>query len=187
MTDVIIKELAFKAPTSILTTDINISDGYKQECLDVIYSFGDKMDRQTNLKADMSSYQVFNETKVLHDLIDKINIIAGHCPWIHLESYRYEIVDVWSGVYKKGDYAVSHMHHPAAISFCYYLKADPDKSAPLIFDGTDVVIRPYEGLCVFFPGYLIHSVPEQIHEDTRVVIAGNYNQIDMQKQGDSDG
>jgi len=180
MVEVVIKQFNFKIPASFITTDILISEEYKKQCLDVIYSLGDNMNRETNLKADMSSYELFKQTPVLHDLIKKINKRAEHCPWLYHKDYRYDLDNVWSGVYKKGDYAVSHWHLPASTSFCYYLKADPDKSTPLIFDGTDVFIKPYSGLCVYFPSYLMHSVPEQIEEDTRVVIAGNYVQRDKE-------
>ena len=175
MTEVVIKEINFKIPASIITTDITLSEEYKQKCLDAVYSLGDTMNRETNLKADMSSYELHKQTPILNDLIDKINKMSNFCPWLLHRNCRYELNSLWSGVYKKGDYAVSHWHLPASISFCYYLKANPYKSAPLIFDGSDIFIRPYDGLCVFFPSHLLHSVPEQIDEDTRVVIAGNYD------------
>ena len=178
MDEVIIKHYTFKIPTIIITTDIHLTEEYKQECLDSIYALGDKMNRITNLKADMSTYAVYNETKVLDSLLHRINTAAFHCTWANHEAYGYDLEDVWSGVYKKGDHAVSHWHHPASISFCYYLKADPEKSAPLIFDDTEMRVNPYDGLLVFFPGHLLHSVPEQTVEDTRVVIAGNYKQVD---------
>ena len=84
-----------------------------------------------------------------------------------------ECKNFWANVYKKGDYAQSHCHKPAAFSFAYFVKSKWYDS-PLVFTESGKRIRPKEGTFVAFPAYLLHHVPKHRYNDTRITLSGNF-------------
>lgn len=174
----IINRHYIKTPTEIITTTLGIPEDYKQQCIQEAYKIGDSIDREknyTNVKASMSSYEVWNETNVYNTLMGKImetgkSILEEHYPSVRM---NLKLTHMWTAIYEKGHYTKSHAHLPAILSFVYYLKADRN-SSPLVFDHSDFDIYPYDDLLVMFPGYLYHSVPEHKGED-RICVAGNFD------------
>ena len=161
-----------KAPTEIVTTTLGIPEDYKQQCIQEAYKIGDKQGQKTNVKAIMSSYQVWDETVVYNGLLEKVLYEIGN-KLISIKDNRwaYVLIDAWIAIYKEGHYTMSHDHFPSQISFVYYLKANGN-SSPLIFDGCEFQVNPYDDLLVIFPSYLKHSVPVHGGED-RICVAGN--------------
>ena len=133
-----------------------------------ILARGDKQEKKTNVKADMTEWRV-NEPE-WHNLCR--DIIENHIIFLSGEiDVTWKIVSLWGAHYKKGEYTIYHSHMPCVISFCYYPKADKD-SAPLVFSELDYELYPEEGQLVIFPSHLKHGVPSQ-REGERMVIAGN--------------
>ena len=161
-------------PTEVITTELNIPKNYQEECIQEAYKIGDKQKHQTNVKAIMSSYTVWDETDVYNPLLDKIiSTIDKFLPAEHLHTgLKYILSNAWFAIYKEGHYTVPHYHLPSNISFVYYLKANKT-SSPLIFDECNFSITPYDDLLVVFPSNLIHSVKPQVGKDNRICIAGN--------------
>ena len=163
-----------KAPTKIITTQLGIPQDYKQECIDEIYKIGDQQNQSTNVKAIMSSYYIWDETKLLDPLISKIlNVIHTIYP-TNDEKYEYVLENCWSAIYKKNHYTVPHNHRASFGSFIYYLKSN-QSSSPLIFDDCNFHIQPKSDLLVVFPSHLTHSVPPQMDNEDRICVVGNFN------------
>ena len=133
-----------------------------------ILSRGDKQEKKTNVKADMTEWRV-NEPE-WYNLCRAI--IENHIIFLSGEiDVTWKIVSLWGANYMEGDYTVYHSHMPCVISFCYYPKVDKD-SAPLVFSELDYELYPEEGQLVIFPSHLKHGVPSQ-RGGERMVIAGN--------------
>ena len=144
---------------------------YHQKCIQETYRIGDQQSQDTNVKAIMSSYTIWQETDVFNPLISKIEeaINKGY-PQIDAR-YNLKTENAWFCIYQNGHYTPSHHHHPSTLSWIYYLKTHED-SSPLIFDKSNFEITPQEGLLVMFPSHLFHSVPKHEGKD-RICLAGN--------------
>jgi hypothetical protein len=160
-----------QSPTQVITTQLGILQEYKQKCIKEIYRLGDSQNQQTNVKAIMSSYHIFNESEVFNILINNIKITIDKCFPILDIRYEYFLENTWSAIYKKGHYTISHNHAPSQISFVYYLQSSGNTS--LIFDGCNFRINPIDDMLVVFPSHLWHSVPKHTEEEDRICVAGN--------------
>ena len=161
-----------KSPVEIVTTKLGIPLNYKQQCIDEIYKIGDKQNNQTNVKAIMSSYWIWDDTDVLNPLMKEIlNTISKLFP-IKDDTQQYKLIDCWSTIYKKGHHTVPHKHKHYPISWVYYLKSNPN-SSPLVFNECNFHIPPEDDLLVVFPNHFIHSVPTQTDNEDRIGLAGD--------------
>lgn len=172
--------------TEIMTANLNIPEDYRLECIREINLLGDSMDSSTNIKGQMTTYQVWKESKVFDPLIMKIfnfmyteEVQSEGIP----EQAREKTLGLnscWGGVYRKGDKTVEHIHVPNYLSFVYYLQSNPNEDAPLIFGNTtnNMKINPTNDLLVIFASHLSHHVPVQESENERVILAGNLSIYD---------
>ena len=160
-----------KTPVEIITTQVGIPQDYKQQCIDEIYRLGDSMNQITNVKAIMSSWEIWNETKILNPLIDKITKITDKLIYID-GGFKNKLEHCWSAIYKKGHYTIPHRHTPSNFSFIYYLKSN-ENSSPLVFNEIDFNLPPQDDLLVIFPSHIVHSVPTQRGNEDRICLAGN--------------
>ena len=161
-------------PVLILETKLGIPQDYKQKCIEEIYRLGDSMNQTTNVKAIMSSYTVWEETKILDILLNNIlKTIENKIISSYLDiPAKANLNDAWSAIYKKGHYTQSH-HHIGnfPFSFVYYLQAA--NNTPLIFSGSTFGIYPSDDTLVVFPSTLLHEVPMHEDEIDRICVAGN--------------
>ena len=153
-------------------------EGYDNDLfVEQILSRGDKQERKTNIKAQMTEWNV--DEPEWYNLCE--DIIENHIISLSGEiDVRWRIVSIWGASYKKGDWAKYHAHRPCTFSFCYYPKVDIRDSSPLVFPdlqgekkGHRYSVKPRESQLVLFPSYLNHGVPMQKENKGRVVIAGN--------------
>ena len=153
-------------------------EGYDNDLFaEQIISRGDKQERKTNIKAQMTEWRV-NEPE-WYDLCK--DIVENHIIFLSGDlDITWRIVEIWGVNYKKGDSANYHAHRPFTFSFCYYPKVDIRDSSFLVFpqlQGEEkdhwYSVKPREGQLVIFPSYLIHGVPLQKENRGRMVIAGN--------------
>lgn len=167
----------------IMTSKINIEENYLQKCIQEIYYIGDEVNHQTNVKADMSFYDLHIKNRTFKKLIDLIiNNIYDNFPhrnFINEEAGKtvkdhfLNLNNFWSAIYKEGDFTIRHMHNENDISFCFYLQSD-EKSSPLFFEDVDLKIKPEKNLLVAFPSFLNHSVEKQVKsEKDRIIVSGN--------------
>jgi hypothetical protein len=164
-----------KSPVEIITTQLGIPQNYKQQCIDEIYRIGDQQNNQTNVKAIMSTWFIWEETTVLNSLLNNIHNTLNKIIPINDKRYVYKLVDCWSAIYKKEHYTTPH-NHKSILSFVYYLKVDNDSSI-LLFDKCNFNLQPQNDMLVIFPGYLTHSVPKQLSGEDRICLAGNMDLI----------
>ena len=160
-----------KSSEEVITTTLGIPEDYKQKCIQEAYKIGDKQNQQTNVKAIMSSYHIWEESTVYNHLLENIlrtvkNTLSYKLP----PEATYVMMDSWAAIYKPGHYTVPH-RHVGHVSYVYYLKANRG-SSPLVFNGCDFQVDPHDDLLVMFPSYLTHSVPEHVGDD-RICLAGN--------------
>jgi len=145
---------------------------------------GDQMKRSTNLKADMTWFNV--ESKEFEELQ---NIIKPYLAKFFINDkiektlcMTPEFVETWGALYNKDDYTVTHVHEPCKLSWIYYVKVS-ENTAPLYIhqivneEGKREVfqIPPKISDLVMFPSWTPHSVPKQKTDEERICVAGNVN------------
>ena len=162
-----------------LNLDIDIKIGklgipkdYKEACINELYKLGDNMNHQTNVKAIMTSYEIWNETDLFNPLLDRILYITNTLFPIEDNDWEYDLVNCWGAIYQKENYTVPHKHLPYYLSFVYYLQSTGN--TPLIFnEGNKLEVTPKDDMLIVFPSYLVHSVPKHEHNIDRICLAGN--------------
>ena len=171
-------ELTLKHNAKILRGDYPFADSVKEEVLSL---FKNGVDHIAEDRTNVSSYihtpfdweehnVVFrNLRSYIQTEIDK-----GYDPCQNSDGSRRKIEcrNFWGMAYKKGDYAVPHVHF-ADYSFLYFVKAKW-YHAPLIFTDSGKRIRPKDGHYVIFPAYMTHHVPKHRYEETRITLSGNF-------------
>lgn len=162
-------------PHAVYVTSIDLPLDYKQKCIDTIYSLGDRMAQKTNVKGIMSSYFIWQESDVFHDLLGKINRTIVDIYGKERTNCKSLILNAWSGIYKKEHYTVPHSHAGAEFSFVYYLQSDGTTPIRFLRSPNDPVYQfyPKDNDFVVFPGNVPHDVPEHTSEQDRICIAGN--------------
>lgn len=161
-----------QSPVEVITLQLGIPQDYKQQCIEEIYRLGDSMKGGTNVKATMTSFLIWEQSKVFNILLDNIKKIASSLVQIPIGTHDYILDSAWGAIYKKGNYTIPHHHLPWANAFVYYLQSSGN--TPLLFDDSNFKINPIDDTLVIFPAYLTHSVPLHNEEDDRVCIAGNF-------------
>jgi hypothetical protein len=166
----ILDELTVRADDcKVLRSKYPYSHVDNKKIAEYILSCGDKQKYQTNVKAQMTSWDITSpEIEKIKKWVLK-NLISMK-PANPLAAFDFSCV--WGNVMRKNDYAVPHDHTPAYMSFVYYVKTSED-SSPLCFLASGLTIRPDEGTLVLFPAHLKHFVPRQKFLDERISLAGN--------------
>tara|TARA_X000001388_G_C2213113_1_gene115992 strand:+ start:756 stop:1280 length:525 start_codon:yes stop_codon:yes gene_type:complete len=160
-----------KTPVTITEVKLGIPNDYKLKCIDEIYKLGDSQDQTTNVKAIMTSYFLWNESKIFDRLLGNIENLVNKLNKPFNPTKEYKVVEAWGSIYKEGHYALPHDHGLFSMSFVYYLKSNG--STPLIFDEVGFQADAKDDMLIIFPSYLIHSVPIHNGKEDRVCIAGN--------------
>jgi len=131
---------------------------------------GDKQNKKTNVKAQMTNWFMHHDSTEFQWVCDRaIDLATKNNPHkIGMIAY-----DCWGAIYCEGDYTIMHHHWPNLWSFVYYVNCPP-QSAPLLLNNSEksITILPSAGMMVLFPGWINHSVPAHVGED-RIVVAGN--------------
>ena len=98
----IINKHHLKSPVEIIDIKLGIPQKYKQKCIDEIYKIGDSQNQSTNVKAIMSSWFLWEESKIFNPLLTKITdiILVNSKDKEHLALY-----EAWSAIYKKNHYS----------------------------------------------------------------------------------
>ena len=133
--------------------------------------------------------------KVLKPIFRVARDIAEFLKW-DIAGRRPVCKVCWANIHSKGSYHTRHIH-PATIhlSGAYYIQA-PSNCGDIIFhdlprflglwespetleltdhNAPSLSVKPEPGLCVLFPGYLMHEVETNRSEGDRVGLAFNIN------------
>jgi len=174
--------------TTVARVGISYLDVDNKRLKEIILTEGDKQNRKTNLKCDMTNWNLEQQYPELYQLTNQI-IFKGVIPYLtkvyskedydaapDVTAHQFLLADMWGAVYNKNDYAIKHNHGLTHTSFCYYVEA-PENCSPLIFDDTDIEVQPKTGMLVTFNADLFHSVPISEMDKKRIVISGNFDII----------
>jgi uncharacterized protein (TIGR02466 family) len=130
----------------------------------------------SNIGGWQSSDDDYHTREEFKPLFDEINQA--------LKMYRSdaEIYQSWINVNGKGDLNNIHDHEGCYLSGCVYLQV-PEHSGRLVFHNPMLTkyllndkqkdIEPEDGMIIFFPDWLLHSVTENFSNDNRISIAFN--------------
>ena len=132
---------------------------------------GDCQNRSTNVKADMTQWQIWKETDLFNKFLSEASKEIISLSWVQ-NNKDFLFSNVWAAVYRKGDYATIHDHILTYISFVVCLD-DGGLSHPLVFSDSNIQVEMITGRIVVFPSYVKHHVPVYYGESPRVVLAGN--------------
>jgi hypothetical protein len=175
-------KLVFETTRLINTYTLENADAVNTALIDLIRAQGDRQDRKTNVKADMTDWilpidhqqppynQFFDFLRV--SVVDSITQLFKPLDYSRQKPYSYSINSLWGAVYNVGDHTIPHNHFASSFSFCYYLKMN-NPPTPLQFGSIDHSISPTVGMLIMFPSWLDHGVPECMSQDERIVLAGN--------------
>jgi len=151
------------------------SDKWLTRGVDEILKLGDEQQHKSNVKANMTSWTIWKDTKYFNQLFNDITDIlkALNLKGLRGPNRNPILTGCWGAHYKDNEKTQIHNHEPAWYSFVYYLKTDPN-CAPIIFQGSnvDLPIYPKPNMLILFPAHLGHYVPPTKGE--RVVLAGNF-------------
>jgi len=167
-----IQRYHLKNPIKIDETQLGIPQKYKQKCIEEIYRLGDSIDRRSNVKALMTDWCIWKQSKVFDPLLKKILQTYKDLSYAENDPrFELSIQNAWGAIYKKHDYANPHDHHPCYSSFVYYLKSNG--KTPLTFKESNFSLSPVDDTLIIFPSYVKHHVPPHEEDEDRVCIAGN--------------
>jgi hypothetical protein len=150
--------------------EFQIEEIDNHDLVKIILEQGDKQNRKSNVKADMTNWNMTSYTP-FKQITDQVEDIVKDWYWQNANiQLLTNISACWGVVYRKGDFAVPHEHLPDSYSFVYYPQAEAGCSS-LIFNG--YTYQPKTGYGLIFPSYLTHMVNPEMSENIRVVVSGN--------------
>jgi len=158
-------------PFTIFETKIDDKEMDK-ELIEIIDKRGDEQNHTSNVKAQMTSYDMKDEKpfKKLISYMDKA--IVSSCMDIYKTKPLLTFRDIWGMKYKSNEEAIPHNHFPAFFSCVYYVNV-PEGCPGIVFTDCDIMKKPYNGLLLLFEGNINHHVPKVEYEGYRYVVAGN--------------
>ena len=168
-----------QSPVQVVS--LGLDSDLQKRLIDIILSRGDEQKHATNVKADMTNWQMhqrYIEFKNLSILAEAQAKTLTRSP---VETFTFEC---WGAVYRKGDETAIHNHWGNLWSWSYYLKVPP-YSPPFRFedtfqstqdvtnDVTSLDVWPENDDLIIFPSWFKHSVPKMKCDGERIMIAGN--------------
>lgn len=138
---------------------------------------GDKQNHSTNVKADMTDFQMWEQDKPAYQQFQilcqyAVDLAFANAPEQSKPHFKPVITEIWGAVYKKGEHTNLHDHWPATWSFTYYVNVS-DNCSPIVFPDARISLKPKNGMMCMFPGWVGHRVPKQSCDHERVMVAGN--------------
>lgn len=165
-----VNEIILNMQVTVSFWEFQVEDLDTDKLVNLIIEQGDKKDRKTNVKADMTDWNMTSQP-LFKQITDRVEDVVQEWYWTRAGVQLLTNVSAcWGAVYRKGDFAVPHSHLPDSYSFVYYPKVEAGCS-PLMFKG--YTYEPKEGYGIIFPSYLDHMVQPETLDSIRVVVAGN--------------
>jgi len=146
-----------------------------KEIIKVINKQGDRQNYQSNVKAQMTEWQMWNEPGFRRLAIYICDMAKEISKKVYNRTFVPYMQDMWGMKYKSGETAVIHDHWPAVWSCAYYVNA-PKNAPGLYFSemGDQGGERKLEqGLLIMFPGDTKHGVRSQKFKGYRYVVSAN--------------
>jgi len=130
---------------------------------------------KTNVYAKMSGYDIHKTTGLFNDIAYRLGDIIKELAWVD-KSYDIFLKNLWTAVYREGDYTIPHTHSNSTLSFVLCLE-DSGISHPLVFTDSGLEIEMHRGKLVIFPGFIKHHVPLYRYKEPRIMLAGNFRDL----------
>ena len=166
-------------PDSIFTSMI-VNPQMNEDIEKEIRDMGDKQDHKTNVKAQMTEWNMEDKpgfSKLKEYIFPIISFISKK---YYNRQLNARLSDMWGMIYRKGDHAIVHDHWPALWSGVYYLKA-PKKSGDLYFPQLKQSFEPQDNMLVLFSGNTRHGVKENLSDEERIAVSFNVKEDHVQK------
>jgi len=142
--------------------------------------------KTTNIKAGVTTYNLFKENKEFNPLSKWVNDTLKNLsktyyhmdPIVQKNKFKITHTDGWGAVYTKGEFTQPHSHFSnkeklkSHWSWVYCVDVT-NTCSPLTLTVSGKEIKPVNGRLIVFPIWVIHHVPKQTNEHARIVIAGN--------------
>ena len=170
---------------NLLKMDKEYIQPLHNKLLDIVIKTGDKQNKSSNVKANMTDWYMHTKYKDFETLakIVKVLLVQDTLPTNKNKpietKHKYDIREMWGAVYHKDDYTLKHWHWPCTWSFGYYLKTSKN-TPPIIFNNAtngkeigNIIYYPQIGDLIIFPSEIYHEVPIQKTNEERIMIAGN--------------
>jgi hypothetical protein len=152
-----------------------------RQIVEVIDAQGDRQNHCTNVKADMTEWNMSNESgfNKLAEIIKTLSIKASIYKYDR-EIFPY-IKSMWGLKYRSGEFTKPHYHWPATWSCVYYI--NPPKNAPgLYFTDYNEEIEIEHGGLYMFEGNVKHEVKAKEFEGTRYCVSANIHPVSFLKE-----
>ena len=162
----------------IFTAHLTLDPAIKDTIIKTIKDSGDKQNRKTNVKADMTNWNMQEESG-FRELEQEIASVIKYIPSITRPNdhsdHPMEIKTMWGLCYKKNDYTDVHDHWPSIWSGTFYLDIPTDYAGTLFFPELEYDIEPVTGQLVIFRGATLHGVKTIQSNSDRIAISFNYS------------
>ena len=172
------KDMPLKGWITTYETKIN-DPKMDKEIKKVIDKQGDRQNKKTNVKAQMTEWNLELEPGFKQLANIAINVAKKASSDKYKTDIDLRLSNLWGMKYKSEEIAIPHDHWPAPWSFAYYVNAPKD--APGLFfpdmgeQGGERKIEP--GLLILFEGHVKHAVRKCKFKGYRYVVSGNLHEI----------
>ena len=155
----------------------------KEELLPLLENQLDQQGRMTNVQATMTEWKWQEDNPRVkrlqecilaeaysHEVIRYMKITCDK----HSIPLKIIVDKFWGNIYNKGDYTKSHNHmgFESGFGFVYFLKTKWYHPS-LVFSESGKKMKPKEGTYIIFPKNLMHHVPKNRFDETRITLSGN--------------
>ena len=145
-----------------------------------IRAVGDKQNHNSNVKADMTDWKMWEPHQPAHEEFEKIcrfamKLATENAPETARPFFVPVVTECWGAIYRPGEFTRLHDHWPAIWSFTYYVNIS-ESCSPIVFPDAKIAIKPKNGQMCMFPGWVSHRVPKQTSDQERIMVAGNITQ-----------
>jgi len=139
------------------------------------YTLKDEMQKSTNVKASMTSWQKllrdpdFNTIHIkILEILSNIYILRTPHP---NEQIVFSYHDSWGMSHQINDFTINHIHFPSTFSGSFYFKVPC--ATEIYFDDYESGVQLKENMLLLFPSLCKHKVSKHTSEVNRISMAFN--------------
>ena len=175
-----------KSDSVVIEGEYPFHEELKEELLPLLENYPDQQDRSTNVQATMTEWKWQEDNRRVKRL-KKYICAETCCPKTCNDIYNrykesdnsgfpfeFECEEFWANIYNKRDYTHPHVHtgYKFGFGFVYFLKTKWYHPS-LVFSESGKKMKPKEGTYIIFPKNLMHHVPKNRFDETRITLSGN--------------
>jgi len=157
-----------------------IPDDVNQNIVDYIDLVGDIQYHKTNVKAQMTEWDVFHDENFVKIGENALKFSRDISKQIWSVQINPLLTNIWGMKYKSNEYAIPHDHFPSLFSFAYYI--NPPENSTLSFPELNRELKNENKMLVIFPGHMLHEVKPKEFTGHRYVVSGNIENKNKDKK-----